>query len=109
MTENQKNLGLDEIVSIEDVGIIDTYDFTIPGTHCFFANDILVHNSLEEDADIIFLGHRDYEYTKKEEDIHKAEWEIAKHRQGATCNIKMYWNGKTVTFSSLQEGDYYEH
>jgi len=70
--------------------------------------DLKSTGSLEEDADIILLGHREYEYTKAEEDFNKAEWEIAKHRQGATCNLHMYWNGKTVTFSSIQEGDYHE-
>lgn len=69
--------------------------------------DLKSTGSLEEDPDIILLGHRKYEYTKAEEDKHHAEWEIAKHRQGATCNIQMYWNGKTVTFSSLQERGYY--
>lgn len=64
--------------------------------------DLKSTGSLEEDADLVLLGHRKYEYTKAKEDKHHAEWEIAKHRQGATCNIKMYWNGKTVTFSSLQ-------
>lgn len=70
--------------------------------------DLKSTGSLEEDADIILLGHREYEYTKAKEDIEKAEWEIAKHRQGATCNLHMHWNGKTVTFSSMQEGDYHD-
>ena len=70
--------------------------------------DLKSTGSLEEDADIILLGHREYEYTKAEEDINKAEWEIAKQKQGATCNLHMHWNGKTVTFSSIQEGDYHE-
>jgi len=66
--------------------------------------DLKSTGSLEEDADIILLGHRQYEYTHDEDDKHLAEWEIAKHRQGATCNIEMYWDGKTTTFSSIQEG-----
>jgi len=65
--------------------------------------DLKSTGSLEEDADIIFLGHRKYEYTKAEEDIHHAEWELAKQRQGPTYNIPMYWDGKTVTFSSIQD------
>lgn len=65
--------------------------------------DLKSTGSLEEDPDLILLGHRKYEYTKAEDDKHHAEWELAKHRQGATRNIKMYWDGKTVTFSGLQE------
>ena len=67
--------------------------------------DLKSTGSLEEDADIILLGHRDYEYTKNEGDIHHAEWELAKNKQGATTDMDMYWDGKTVTFSLLQRGD----
>lgn len=35
----------DEIVSIEDVGLKQVYDLTIPETHNFVANDICVHNT----------------------------------------------------------------
>lgn len=63
--------------------------------------DLKATGSLEEDADIILLGHRKYEYTKAEEDLHHAEWEIAKHKQGAGMNMEMDWNGKTVTFKSI--------
>ncbi len=65
-------------------------------------NDILVHNSLEEDADIVLLGYRAYEYTKQEGDLHHAEWEVAKIKDGAECNIRMHWDGKTTTFSSIE-------
>lgn len=67
--------------------------------------DLKATSSLEEDADIVLLGHRQYEYTKAEEDLRHAEWEIAKHKQGAGMNMEMDWNGKTVTFHSL-ERDY---
>jgi len=40
-----KNLWWDSIVSIEDNGICNTYDFTIDNTHCFLANDIINHNT----------------------------------------------------------------
>lgn len=66
--------------------------------------DLKSTGSLEEDSDMVLLGHRKYEYTKNEEDKHHAEWELAKHRQGATKNIEMYWDGKTVTFSQIQRG-----
>jgi replicative DNA helicase len=66
--------------------------------------DLKSTGALEEDADIILLGHREYEYVKTEENIHHAEWELAKHKQGATTNINMFWDGKTVTFSPIQVG-----
>jgi len=35
----------DRVESVEIGGIEPVYDFTIPKTHCFTANDIIVHNS----------------------------------------------------------------
>lgn len=55
--------------------------------------------SLEEDADIVFLGHRKYVYTKHNDDKYKAQWEIAKQRGGPERIIKMNWHPKTTMFS----------
>lgn len=38
----------DTVVAIEPIGIQDVYDLTIPETHCFVANDIVVHNTWGE-------------------------------------------------------------
>jgi len=35
----------DEVVSIRNVGVRKIYDFTVPETSCFVANDIVVHNT----------------------------------------------------------------
>ncbi|MBE2268904.1 MAG: DNA polymerase III subunit alpha [Anaerolinea sp.] len=43
----------DKIVSIEYVGDKQTYDLTIPETHNFVANDIIVHNSHAADYAVI--------------------------------------------------------
>ena len=51
----------DEIASISELGEEDVYDATVPGVHNFVANDIVVHNSLEQDSDIVmFLLRREY-------------------------------------------------
>jgi hypothetical protein len=36
---------IDEIVSIEEVGMRDLIDIEVTGNHLFYANDILTHNS----------------------------------------------------------------
>jgi DNA polymerase-3 subunit alpha len=43
----------DQIVSIEYIGELPTYDLTIPGTHNFIANNILVHNSHAADYAVL--------------------------------------------------------
>jgi len=43
----------DSIVSIEYIGDQPTYDLTVPGTHNFVANDIVVHNSHAADYAVL--------------------------------------------------------
>jgi DNA polymerase-3 subunit alpha len=43
----------DKVVSIEYAGEEMTYDLTVPGTHNFIANDIVVHNSHAADYAVI--------------------------------------------------------
>lgn len=40
-----ENIWWDEIESIEPIGPQQVYDLSIPETHCFVANDFIVHNS----------------------------------------------------------------
>ena len=40
-----KDVYWDNVVSIEEVGEVETYDLTIPKTHNFIASDMLVHNT----------------------------------------------------------------
>jgi replicative DNA helicase len=39
------DIGWDEIASIEPIGEQETFDLTVPGTHNFVADDLIVHNS----------------------------------------------------------------
>lgn len=41
---NQCNTSCDQVIDIDDDGTEDVYDISVEGTHCFFANGILVHN-----------------------------------------------------------------
>ena len=43
----------DRVVSIEPDGEEDVYDLTVDGLHNFVAEDIVVHNSIEQDADLV--------------------------------------------------------
>ncbi len=103
MTGKKLNFVLDEIVSIKDIGEIDTYDFSIPETNCFVANGVLVHNSLEEAADLVFLLHWNYQYTKKE--IEKNDYDIlvAKNRNGKTGAHKLHYSPEYYKFSEVPE------
>jgi replicative DNA helicase len=77
----------DEIVSIEPMGEQPVYDATVMGTHNFVANGIAVKNSIEQDADVVILLHRDDYYDKESPRAGEADFIVAKHRNGPTDTI----------------------
>ena len=97
------NVYWDEIVSIEYEGEEEVFDLTVPGPHNFVANDIIVHNSIEQDADIVMFIYRDEYYNPETtERPNIAELVIAKHRNGPTGTVDLFWHGKLATFRNLQ-------
>ncbi|MEK7619131.1 MAG: replicative DNA helicase [Patescibacteria group bacterium] len=103
----QSDVLWDTIASITPLGVQDVYDATVPGTHNFIANDIIVHNSIEQDADVVLFiyrkaADRNYRYDELAEDEkHIAEIIIAKHRNGPTGTVKLFWDEKRVSFKNL--------
>ncbi|MFY1688884.1 replicative DNA helicase [Plantactinospora sp. WMMB782] len=77
----------DEIVSIEPDGVETVYDATVAGAHNFVANGIAVHNSIEQDADVVILLHRDDYYDKESPRAGEADFIVAKHRNGPTDTV----------------------
>jgi replicative DNA helicase len=80
----QSDLYWDTIVSIESDGEEDVFDMTVPETHNFIANGIVVHNSLEQDADIVMFIHRPDMMEKDSPRQNIAEIIVSKHRNGPT-------------------------
>jgi replicative DNA helicase len=77
----------DEIVEIEPDGVETVYDATVVGAHNFVANGIAVHNSIEQDADVVILLHRDDYYDKESPRAGEADFIVAKHRNGPTDTV----------------------
>jgi replicative DNA helicase len=49
----------DEVVEIVRDGVEEVFDATVVGNHNFVADGIAVHNSIEQDADMVVLLHRE--------------------------------------------------
>jgi replicative DNA helicase len=77
----------DEVVNIEPLGEREVYDATVLGGHNFVANGIAVHNSIEQDADVVILLHRDDYYDKESPRAGEADFIVAKHRNGPTDTV----------------------
>jgi replicative DNA helicase len=77
----------DEIRSVEPLGPQPVYDATVLGTHNFIANGVSTHNSIEQDADVVLLLHREDYYDKESPRAGEADFIVAKHRNGPTDTI----------------------
>ncbi|WP_246179987.1 replicative DNA helicase [Kocuria coralli] len=91
----------DRIKSIELDGEEEVFDATVVGTHNFVANGITVHNSIEQDADMVILLHRDDVYDKESPRAGEADVIVAKHRNGPTKTIVVAFQGHYSRFANM--------
>src|SRR5260370_7698344 len=76
----QSDVYWDEIISIEPDGEAEVYDLTVDELHNFVAGNIVLHNSIEQDADIAMFIYRDDVYNPETEKKNIADIIIAKRR-----------------------------
>jgi replicative DNA helicase len=86
----------DGIASIIPDGEAEVFDLTVEPNHDFICNDITISNSIEQDADIVMFIYRDELYNDATETPNQAEIIVAKHRNGPTDTISLYFE-KTIT------------
>jgi replicative DNA helicase len=91
----------DSVVSIERDGIEEVYDLTVEGLHNFVADDVVAHNSIEQDADVVMFVYRDEYYDKESERLGEADLILAKHRNGPTGSVTLSFLPKYPKFASL--------
>lgn len=96
----------EEIVSIEPDGESEVYDLTVEGLHNFVANDMTVHNSIEQDADIVMFIYRDEYYNPESEHRGEAEIIIAKQRNGPTGTVDLLFQSSITRFLNKVHNQY---
>ena len=87
-TLRQSDVYWDEICSITPDGEEEVFDLTVPGPANFIANDIIAHNSIEQDADTCLLLHRPGKFDGGVED-NIIEVIVAKQRNGPTGEVTL--------------------
>jgi replicative DNA helicase len=94
----------DEIVSTEADGMEEVFDLTVPGAHNFVAGDIVVHNSIEQDADVVGFVFREEVYNRDREDLKGlAELIIAKQRNGPVGTVNLVFLHSQTKFENRAE------
>ncbi len=67
-------------------------------------SDLKESGNIEQDADCVVFIYRDEVYNSKSPDVGKAEFIIAKQRDGSLGTIKVRFNKNTTTFSNIYRG-----
>jgi replicative DNA helicase len=93
----------DSIASVEPIGEHDVYDATVLGVHNFVGNGIALHNSIEQDADMVILLHREDAYEKESPRAGEADFIVAKHRNGPTATITVAFQGHYSRFVDMAQ------
>jgi len=75
----------------------------VPGTHNFIANNIIVHNSIEQDADVVMFIYREDRYRPETSRKNIADLIIAKHRNGPVGRVELYFDEGRVSFRTLEK------
>jgi replicative DNA helicase len=77
------------------------FDATVHGTHNFVANGLVVHNSLEQDADVVVFLYRDEIYNPESDQRGTAEVIVAKHRNGPTGMTRLAFLDHLTKFANM--------
>ncbi|MGC4098983.1 MAG: DnaB-like helicase C-terminal domain-containing protein [Nitrospira sp.] len=87
----------DGILSIIPDGEEAVFDLTFPDHHNFVANNIVVHNSLEQDADIVMFIYRDDKDPAMQNVSHL---KVAKHRNGPVGTVDLIFRSNLTKFEN---------
>ena len=91
----------DVITAITADGVDDVYDLTVEDLHNFVAGNVIAHNSIEQDSDVVMFLFRP-EYYKSDERPGIAELIIAKHRNGPTGMVELKFRRDHTRFYNLE-------
>ena len=92
----------DQVAAVTPNGNAKVYDITVPGNHNFLAGDIVVHNSIEQDADVVMFIFREEYYEPDTEKKGIAQILIRKHRNGPTGEADLYFHAQYSRFADIE-------
>jgi len=97
----------DRVATIELDGEEEVYDLTVEGLHNFVADDLVVHNSIEQDADLVMFIYREEYYDRESEREGIADLIVAKHRNGGLGTVELTFQKEYPRFMSYVSDDRY--
>jgi replicative DNA helicase len=100
---SESDVRWDRVVSIVPEGEEEVFDVTVDDDHNFVAENIVLHNSIEQDSDLVLFIYRERFYNDNvpEDKRNIAEIIIAKHRNGPTGKIDLLFIDEQTKFANL--------
>ncbi len=89
----------DEVAEINALGEAEVFDATVPKYASFVANDIVVHNSIEQDADVVM-----FLFKPDDNNLEQYKLNIAKHRNGPLSSVDLRFKGEKIKFFGVDRG-----
>jgi replicative DNA helicase len=93
----QSDVYWDGVVSIASDGEEEVFDITVEDLHNFVVSDTIVHNSIEQDADVVLFLYRPGMH-KEDVDRSVTELLVEKNRNGPTTKIDLHFQASQMTF-----------
>jgi replicative DNA helicase len=96
-----KSILAEKISRIKYIGLKKVYDFEVPKNKNFFENGMILHNSIEQDADIVLMLYRDDYYDENSKEKNISEIIISKHRNGPLGTVKLRFDPFSTKFFNI--------
>lgn len=97
------NFDFYKVEKIEYIGLNAVYDKTIPIYHNYIDQNFILHNSIEQDADVVILLYREDYYNESKTLNNVTEFIVSKHRNGPVGTARLIFNPEYTTFENLKE------
>lgn len=101
--KNNSFITWEKILKIRYHKLASVYDLRISKFSNYITNHLIVHNSIEQDADMVIMLYRDDYYNKETVEKNIIEIIIAKHRNGPIGTTKLIFDSKYLRFFNAEE------
>nr|YP_009182470.1 DNA replication helicase [Costaria costata]ALF63014.1 DNA replication helicase [Costaria costata]QWK43889.1 DNA replication helicase [Costaria costata]WAM62414.1 Replication helicase subunit [Costaria costata] len=91
----------DKVTRIRYSKLAPVYDLHISNYSNYLTNHLIIHNSIEQDADVVIMLYRDEYYNKDTLEKNLIELIIAKHRNGPIGSTKLIFDPKYLRFFNI--------
>ena len=98
---NKRSISWDKITKISYEKLAPVYDLHVSRFSNYLTNHLILHNSIEQDADVVIMLYRDEYYNKETLEKNIIEIIIAKHRNGPVGSTKLIFDPKYLRFFNI--------